>query len=172
MGFFSDLFSSGDPEKAIKECSGALGKVWEDLEDQLSERGDETVLHQFIRHPFVLGTVYGFVQDVARRNGVESNTEAFDDVLVGTLQFLVGSEVATELRDEIDRLWVDPSEGDPQFKKGLTKGSDAGMAYAEGLQTAGEVLTVEGVVDKGPRQPMYAKWLSESYWEILEDELL
>jgi hypothetical protein len=172
MGFFSDLFSSSDPETAIKECSEALGKVWRSVENQLSDQESETVFPQFIRHPFVLGTICGFVQPIAHHNGVEFGTEDFNGVLATTLRSLVGLEVSMELGDEINRLWINPSEGDPQFEEGLGQGLHAGKMYVEGLQTPGKVATAEGVVDKGPQKPIYAESLSESYWRVLEDELL
>lgn len=174
MGLLSDLFSSSDPEGAIEECSDALELVWKNVEGQLSEQERKTIFPRFIRHPFVLGTVYGFIQPVARNKGVEVGTDDFNGVLAATLESLVGLEVSMELGDEINRLWINPSEGDSQFKKGLNKGVFAGEMYVEELQNPDMVLTREEIEDEALQGPMpvYAKPLLDSYKEVLKDDLI
>lgn len=169
MGLLSDLFSSSDPEGAIEKCYDGLTPVWKSVEDQLPEQERDTIFPRFVRHPFVLGTVWGFIQPVADQKGV--STDDLNGVLAALLRLLVGEEVGWELAQKMNRLSLDSSEEDPQFKKGFDRGISAGQMYVEGLQTPGKVLAVEGMVDKGPQEPMYAETLLESYEKVLEDDL-
>lgn len=172
MSLFGSFFSRSRPEDAIEECSEAIGSVWMDIRENSLSQENRNIFALFVRHPFVLGTVYGFTQPVSRDKGVKFGTESFNGVLASTLCSLVGQEVAMELGDEINDLWINSSEGDPRFENGLGEGLYAGKMYVAGIKTAGKVYTGKGVVDKGPQEPIYYQSLFNSYERILEDDLL
>lgn len=172
MSILESLFSTSDPESIVEECTDAMGPIWSDIREELPDRNKEVVFRSFVRHPFVLGTAYGFISAVAQDKGVKLGSDTFNKVLAATLKELVGLEESMELGGRINKLWINPEEGDDEFERGFEKGFWAGGDHIDGIQRGGKVFTIEGVVDRGPPEPFYIKTLTDAYWKVLKKEVL